>query len=238
MPKGYCRMDFLEHAAVKWCVVVLETNETTYWGVHLSIMPGPLQQIRHRVRDKTALLQRQPAVRLAVTMEDAWKRLWKYRYGLAVASVLLATALRLFLEAQYGVTAPYITFYPAIMLVAVFGGAGPGVLATMLSAVLADLCLLEPRGQVAIAHLSDQVALGVFVAVGLLFSTMAGALYRIKERERRLIEQALRDTEHRYHLVVTGVKDSRAGRPRRSSAGTIPCSSRKRRYGKDVRRNC
>jgi PAS domain S-box-containing protein len=47
----------------------------------------------------------------------------------------------------------------------------------------------------------------VFLFMGLLVSAMAGMLSRMKEREHRLIEQALRDSEDRYRLVVTGVKD-------------------------------
>jgi len=107
-------------------------------------MPGPLQQIRHYMQVKTALFRRQPVGRLSGTVQDAWKRVWKYRYSLAVAIVALAAMLRLFLAKQYGVMPPYITFYPAVMLVAAFGGAGPGILATILSAAVVDLTLLEP----------------------------------------------------------------------------------------------
>src|SRR5690242_16957944 len=105
---------------------------------------------------------------LTVAVQGVRKRLQKCRYRLAVAIVACAAALRLFLEARYGVTPPYITFYPATMLAAVLGGAGPGFLATMASAAFVAVFLLAPRGQIAIAHPSDLVALGVFVLMGLL----------------------------------------------------------------------
>src|SRR3954465_5920188 len=126
---------------------------------------------------------------LAATARDAWKRHWEYRYGLAAAIVVLAAALRLFLGAHYGVTPPFITFYPATMLAAVAGGTGPGILATLLSLAFAAIFLMEPEGYAAVARPSDLIALGVFLFMGLLVSAMAGMLSRMKEREHRLIEQ-------------------------------------------------
>jgi PAS domain S-box-containing protein len=146
-------------------------------------------------------------MKAAAVVQSAWNRHWAYRYGLAVAIFALAAASRLFLEARYGVTPPYLTFYPATMLAAIVCGPWPGVLTTVLSAAFAEIFLLQPRGQIAIAHPQDAVALGVYVAMGLLICAMAGALQRTGERERRLIAQALRDSEDRFRLVVTGVKD-------------------------------
>jgi K+-sensing histidine kinase KdpD len=93
------------------------------------------------------------------------------------------------------------------MLTAVFCGPWPGVLTTALAATFAAVFLFEPSGDIAIVHPPDAIGLGVFLTMGLLICAMAGALQRIKERERSLIAQALRDSEDRYHLVVTGVKD-------------------------------
>ena len=66
------------------------------------------------------------------------------RYGLAIALIGFAAALRVALNPVWGVGLPYITFYPAVMLAAWLGGLGPGLVATALSALLAEL--LDPTG--------------------------------------------------------------------------------------------
>jgi len=60
---------------------------------------------------------------------------WK-RYGLAVAAVSAAVLLRVGLSGTLGSgSLPYVAFLPAVMLAALWGGFGPGLLATGLSAV-------------------------------------------------------------------------------------------------------
>ena len=59
---------------------------------------------------------------------------WVLRYGLAVVAVAVAFGLRLALTAWVGPGLPaYITFYPAVMVVALLAGFGPGLLATALA---------------------------------------------------------------------------------------------------------
>ncbi len=86
---------------------------------------------------------------LAETVAWTWKRHPALRYGFAVIVVAAAAGLRLLLESAYDVTPPYITFYPATMLVAVMGGgSGPGVFATLLSASYRAVSLIEQRGRI------------------------------------------------------------------------------------------
>ena len=62
------------------------------------------------------------------------------RYGMAVAIliVLAATLLRLAFFPSLGMRVAFITFFPALMLAALYGGLRAGLLATCLSAVIAD----------------------------------------------------------------------------------------------------
>ena len=92
------------------------------------------------------------------------------------------------------------------MLVAV-AGTGPGILAALLSAAFTGIFLIEPKGQFSIANASDAAGLIVFLSMGILISVMAGALHRLKDRERKRVEQALRDSEDRFRQVVEGVED-------------------------------
>jgi len=63
-------------------------------------------------------------------------------YVTALAAVGLALLFRYSLRDSFGVTVPYLQFYPAIILAAWFGGLGPGVLATVVSALAAMYAFL------------------------------------------------------------------------------------------------
>ena len=64
------------------------------------------------------------------------------RYGAAVLLPVAAAALRLDFLQVMGNRNVYLTFYPAVILAALYGGFWPGLLATALSAGLADYSLL------------------------------------------------------------------------------------------------
>lgn len=68
------------------------------------------------------------------------------RFPMAVAAVAMALLLHLAMEQYLGLVVPlFLTFYPAIMLVAVMAGFWPGILATTLSALSAQYWLVAPR---------------------------------------------------------------------------------------------
>ena len=58
-------------------------------------------------------------------------------YTIAISAVVLATLIRFGIDAHIVPPAPFITYYPAIILVAFFCGLGPAVLAGWLSGVIA-----------------------------------------------------------------------------------------------------
>jgi hypothetical protein len=68
-------------------------------------------------------------------------------YALAVAGTAFAAWLRWALGRSVGEELPpYITFYPVIIFSALLGGAGAGLLATVLAAGTVDYLFLEPFG--------------------------------------------------------------------------------------------
>ena len=81
--------------------------------------------------------------------------LWKvldgarYRYSLAVVLVSAAVTLRLTLLQSLGIHAVFVTIYPAVILAALYGGIGPGMLATLLSAAFADYLFFENHSSAA-----------------------------------------------------------------------------------------
>jgi len=119
------------------------------------------------------------------------------RYGMAAAVVILAYLLRFGMVHGLGLgLPPFLTFYPAVFLVAILGGLGPGLAATALAALFADLLILPPYGQIAIFSTSDAVALVFFMAMG-IFSSLVAEHYRRGQRMLAIlmVEKGLRENE-------------------------------------------
>jgi PAS domain S-box-containing protein len=114
------------------------------------------------------------------------------RYIYVAVAVVLALLLRVAL-AERSITLPtYITFYPVVFLAALLGGISEGILATALSALLADYFLLPPFGSFAIHSVSDIVAMVIFCAAGITASVVAGLYQRSRERRAaHAIESAI-----------------------------------------------
>src|SRR3954471_17619654 len=74
----------------------------------------------------TSLFEKAPLAR-----EDPGHR-WR-GYALSVAAVAAAAALRAVLFLALGQGLPFLTFFPAVMVAALYGGVGPGALAVVLS---------------------------------------------------------------------------------------------------------
>ena len=89
------------------------------------------------------------------------------RYGAALLFVTASVLFRLALQRWLGVKVPFLQFFPAIMVAAWFGGFGPGVFASLLSAALAVFFFIEPARSFAIAQSADLISLALFVATGI-----------------------------------------------------------------------
>ena len=115
---------------------------------------------------------------------------WLLRYGSALAAVGVSLLLRLGLTAWVGPGLPtYITFYPAIMAVALLAGLGPGLLAIAATALATDYWILAPHG-FGIDRLVDAVGLAFFCGMGLFMSIIA-ELYRRTRLKAAAYDQEL-----------------------------------------------
>ena len=156
------------------------------------------------------------------------------RYGLALGLVVLAIGARRILDPVLGNTMPFIFLFPAVMLAAWYGGAGPAVAAIVLGSLTAGIFLLEPRGSLDILRLEDRVGLALFCFVGLVLvwvgrslrqarfraEVVAAALRRQKdalERElgranditgRKRAEDALRESQWRLSEIIGFLPDA------------------------------
>jgi PAS domain S-box-containing protein len=113
----------------------------------------------------------------------------KLRYLAAVAVVAVAALVRLGFLQALGPRAVFVTFYPAVMLAALYGGLSAGLLATILSAGLAAYFWLEPAG-LAIHDPADWLALAIFLVGGTMISGVTEAMHRAQARAREAETQA------------------------------------------------
>ncbi|MCX6353428.1 MAG: PAS domain S-box protein [Candidatus Aureabacteria bacterium] len=112
------------------------------------------------------------------------------RYALALAAIGAAFLLRIALTNFVGSNFPtYITFYPFIMFVAVLLGLGPGIVATLTSALIVDYWYLPPQG-FGVENVADAVGLIFFLGMGALMSVVAESYRKGKEKLNEVMRRA------------------------------------------------
>jgi PAS domain S-box-containing protein len=117
-------------------------------------------------------------------------------YGIALLIVAVATLARWLVGGHVMEGTPFITFYPAIILAALLGGFGPGVLATFLSAMIAWLAFMPPASSFELVSV-ESLSLLLFVAMAsinvILVALLKAGLDRLATQQsttRALIESA------------------------------------------------
>jgi PAS domain S-box-containing protein len=109
------------------------------------------------------------------------------RYGLAVVAVAISTAVGLWLRPGTYIT-PYLLFYPAVLVSVWFGGLGAGLLATVLSATVADYLFIRPYYTL-LTTVSDIVRMVYFcISFGLI-------CWMIEHRRLRTESQIVRQVQ-------------------------------------------
>jgi PAS domain S-box-containing protein len=113
-------------------------------------------------------------------------------YVLAVLLVAVALAIRLSLPASFGERPMLLLFLFPVIVSALLGGLGPGLLATLMTAVVTDFQLLSPFRSLAIAGIYDVAQWTLLIANGVLISLFSEFLLRTRQREnahwRQLLE--------------------------------------------------
>jgi two-component system, cell cycle sensor histidine kinase and response regulator CckA len=150
-------------------------------------------------------------------------------YAVAVAAVLAAAGMRWLLNPLIGLEFPFATFFGAVVCAAWFGGFGPGMLAVVLSCLVAEFLFITPRFTFYFTR--DSLVGGtLFAVVSTGCVMLSGSLHRARARalsaeaktremllknsrlydeaqlelaERRSIEAALRASEGRFRTLVT-----------------------------------
>jgi K+-sensing histidine kinase KdpD len=115
------------------------------------------------------------------------------KYVVAVGLVGIALALKYPFE-SLGADHPFLLLPAAVIVATWYGGRGPGVTATILAAVAADVLFLPPFGLGTDA--GEIIALAVLLAEGFLIVSITVALRRARERaagEAAAADQARRE---------------------------------------------
>ena len=118
------------------------------------------------------------------------------RYGAATLMVAATAAVRMAIDPVSPSEAPLMLFTVAVTGAAWFGGFGPGVLATLLSAAVVNYRFMEPWYAFALVRSSQVVALVVFIGEGIAISLFLEHMRRTSVAARRSEAQA-RDLEKR-----------------------------------------
>ncbi len=135
------------------------------------------------------------------------------RYGVAVLTVTVALLLKLLLAPLIAQESPFLLFLPAVMVSTWYGGLGPGLLATVIAALISDYFFLGPAYSVLGNRPGQTLELGLFVFEGVLVSLLISALQAAKHRaevsrlKANRHQESLRQSEERFRLLVEDVQD-------------------------------
>ena len=110
------------------------------------------------------------------------------RYMVAMILIVAAASLRIWPLGGLELRIPWVTFYPAVMAAALYGGFSSGILATALSALL--VLFWSPTDLPFIDDPGDWLGMAVFSVNGTLIALMSGAMHRARNQATRAKEQA------------------------------------------------
>lgn len=142
------------------------------------------------------------------------------RYVIAIFIVMVATVMRIEFLQSLGMRAPFITFYPAVIIAALLGGFSAGLLATVFSALMASYFWIAPAGQLRIENTPDLLATYIFVVSCVMVSGISEAMHRAQSRainakvelqlaaEREQTAMKLQETQGLLNSLVEETSDA------------------------------
>ena len=119
---------------------------------------------------------------------------WFWRSIAVVLEVAVAFLIREAIAHRHPGFAPFITFYPAVLLAVLLDGFWAGLAVTVLSTLSAEYWIFEPRGSFAVKDPYDIVSLGLFFGFGVLLSKVVELYHRNREKLAAYqVEEAIRN---------------------------------------------
>ncbi len=114
-----------------------------------------------------------------------------WRYAIAVSVTALSVGLRWVTIPLLGSSAPYLWLFPAVLVVAVLLGQGPGLVASVLGSVAIELWLVPHVNTLAIT-IEDWARIAIVVSSGVVIGEIGR---RLRDAEAALIESDRRKDE-------------------------------------------
>jgi signal transduction histidine kinase len=118
-------------------------------------------------------------MKLAIFRERPW-----LGYGLAILVVALSSEIRWLLNPILGDSGPYILFMPGVMIVALLGGLGPGIVASILAGASGMYFWGGEPFSFSYTSLDEPVHATAAVLVGIIISFMSYMVHRARQSER------------------------------------------------------
>jgi K+-sensing histidine kinase KdpD len=119
------------------------------------------------------------------------QKTWQWRYGVACCIVLMAFLLRLSIFGSLDHRIPFGFFLLAVMIVAWYGGLGPGLFAAALGFLLASYFFLPRPGPTGALGEAERTSITVFVISSTLVSFLMDNLHsRIRKLTNELNKSA------------------------------------------------
>ena len=162
---------------------------------------------------------------------------WTFCYGLALGATALSALLRWLLPEALS-PAPYLGFYPAVVVAAALGGVGPGIAATFVSLLLVNFAF----GRFNIHDHGAMMRQVIWVSASIGVSVLAGRLRAARTKAdaetaaARAAEAALRQQVElidpaRAEIIANEMQRLVRDRERAGSATSTSRSSWSRRSG-------
>ena len=117
---------------------------------------------------------------------------WFWRSLAVAAEVGIAFFLRELVAYRDPKFAPFITFYPVVLLASLLDGVWAGMAVTVLSTLVAEIWIFPPQGHLGVADPYDTLSLAIFFTFGISLSIVAELYHRNREKlAAYLVDQAV-----------------------------------------------
>ena len=117
---------------------------------------------------------------------------WFMRSVVVLAEVGIAFLIREIVARQQPDFAPFITFYPAMLLACLLDGIWAGIAVTVLATVVSQIWIFAPAGSLRVYDPYDILSLAIFFTFGISLSIVVELYHRNREKlASLLVEQAV-----------------------------------------------
>jgi PAS domain S-box-containing protein len=132
--------------------------------------------------------------------------------AITILLIITASALRIWPLQSLGSTLAWLTFYPAVMVISIYGGLWSGLIATFLACIIANFFWFLISSQPFIKNKADLIGMSVFVLTGTMISSVSEAMRQANRRaieaERQAQSVSLAKSEEKFKSIMENSADA------------------------------